>query len=252
MWDYWKAAAISNFQPGSPDPDCNPIYSDQCPSLVQHAIYCVIKLRDVVHNALYPALRESNPATAETTLDLWLERLHWEDCYRQHCRSVLLGDITPYEISGPCGPIYCEFEIPYEISCAVKRGIVLALTRANMGVIKNVCGINWIIEPLGVEIKPIFPLAPITPPNPNPDPCESDCLDNVSFEICPTSDTLPGCVESVCETNTPRPRVPAKISYGCDVPAGLPAEIWPAAIAAECIVRSLMPKTCPNMIFRCC
>ena len=252
MWDFWKAKS-TNYFINTGDPDvCDAVVDPHCPTLIQHAIYCVLKLRDVVHNALYPALRESNPTTAETSLDLWLERLHWEDCYKQHCRSVLLGDITPYEIPGPCGPIYCEFELPEEVSCAVKRGIVIALTRANMGVIKNLCGINWIIEPLGAQIKPkLKPTHPIAPP-PNDDPCASNC-DEVEFEICPTGDTLPGCLDTdTCSTNMVRPQVPAVISYGCDVPAGLPAEIWPGVIAAECIVRSLMPSTCPNNIHRCC
>ena len=53
----------------------------RCPSLVLHAIYTVLKLRGVVHGALWPAFRESNPYTAVTTLDYHLERLQWEDCY---------------------------------------------------------------------------------------------------------------------------------------------------------------------------
>lgn len=252
MWDYWKERATTYFQSDPNDPSkCDPIIDPSCPSLIQHAIYVVLKLRDIVHNALYPALRESDPTTAYTTLDQWLERLQWEDCYNQHCRSVLLGEITPLEIWTSCGPVFCPPGFSDELECALKRGIVLALTRANMGVIKNLCGINWIIEPLGAKV---------TPKNiqPNPDPafmgqCDSYCPEGIEFEICKISDTIPGCVDTtVCDTTMPRPDVIAYFDRGCDVPAGLPQVIWPGVLAAECIVRSLMPQTCPNNIHRCC
>jgi hypothetical protein len=237
MWDYWKAAAISHFT-GSPN--CEPAYSDKCPSLVQHAIYVVFKLQDAV-NALWVALRESNPSTAEVTLDAWLERLKWEDCYRQHCRPVLHDELTPYELPGPCGPVFCEFPFGDELECAIKRALVISLTRAQMGGVKNLCGINWIIEPLGAKLCPLSPLT-------------DDCCD-VAFEICKICDYLPGCLPAgagPCDPTAERPMVPAWTSYGCNVPAGLPETIWPGVVAAECIVRSLMPHTCKNNITRCC
>jgi len=250
LWDYWKAAAISYFE-SNEDPAACPLIKDpQCPSLVLHSIYTVLKLRHVVHGALWPALRESNPVTAVTTLDTHLERLRWEDCYAQHCRSVLLGDITPYEVLGDCGPIFCEPNFPPELVLAVKKNIAIALTRANMGVIKNLCGINWIIETLGAEVKPTEP----QPPNPdgNP-PCESYCPTGVSFTICNTSDYLEGVGSGdICETNLPPPQIPAYWDRGCDRPAGLPDRIWPGVLAAECIVRSMMPPACPSNIIRCC
>lgn len=252
MWDYWKRKATSYFTEGDNASECNPVVDPDCPSLVQHSIYTVLKLRDIVHNALWPALRESNPYSAQETLDDWLARLQWEDCYNQHCRSVLLGDLTPYEIQGPCGPIFCPPDIPQELIDAVKRATVIALTRAQMGVIKNLCGLNWIIEPLGAEIRPVNPV--VTPIN--PDPCVSKCPDNIQFEICHTSDTLPGLYDpeqEVCESRRDRPEIPAVWTRDeCDTPAGLPAEIWPGVLVAECIVRSLMPRTCPNNITRCC
>jgi len=247
LWDYWKAAAISYFE-SHEDPARCPLLNDpSCPSLVLHSIYTVLKLRHVIHNALWPAFRESNPYTAVTTLDAYLARMHWEDCYKQHCRSVILGEITPYEIMGPCGPIYCDFEFPPELDCALKRGIAVALTRANMGVIKNLCGLNWIIEPLGAILKPVFPQPP-----PDNNPCYELCVDNPQFEICQTRDWLEGCGSGdICETNMPPPKVPAYWST-CDKPAGLPATIWPGVLAAECIVRSMLPQNCPNNITRCC
>lgn len=247
MWDYWKQRAMSLL---SGQPECDPSVLAGCPSLVSHAIYTVVKLQDMVHNTLWPALRESNPYTAQTTLDDWLQRLEWEDCYNQHCRSVLLGDLTPVEIQGQCGPIFCAPDFPDELVCAVKRATVIALTRAQMGVIKNLCGLNWIIEPLGAQIIALEPV--VTPIN--PDACVSKCPADVRFQICQTSDFIPGCydpVQGVCDGG-PRPQVQAYWDRGCDVPAGLPPIIWPAVLVAECIVRSLMPKTCPNNITRCC
>jgi hypothetical protein len=251
LWDYWKAAAISYFQ-SSDDPASCPLLQDpRCPSLVLHAIYTVLKLRHVVHTGLWPALRESNPYTAVTTLDNHLARLHWEDCYAQHCRSVLLGEITPYEIYSECGPVFCGADFPPELECAVKRGIAIALTRANMGVIKNICGLNWVIDPLGAEIKPVpGPPPAITDPECDPYGCEAG---PTHFEICQTRDWIEGCGSGdICDTLLPRPKIPAVWGFGCDRPAGLPAIIWPGVLAAECIVRSMMPANCPSTISRCC
>ena len=112
LWDYWKAITISYFEtnPSADPAECPLVQDPECPSLVLHAIYTVLKLRGVVHGALWPALRESNVYTAVTTLDYHLQRLHWEDCYNQHCRSVLLGEITPMEIWTECGPLFCDPE----------------------------------------------------------------------------------------------------------------------------------------------
>ena len=75
MWDYWKNKATSYFQANPEDPlVCEPLLGPTCPSIVQHAIYTVLKLRDLIQNALYPAFRESDPTTAEVTLDDWLAR----------------------------------------------------------------------------------------------------------------------------------------------------------------------------------
>jgi hypothetical protein len=257
LWDYWKAAAISYFQINDDPKDC-PLLSDpHCPSLVLHAIYTVLKLKNVVHNALWPAFRESNPYTAITTLDAHLARLQWEDCYAQHCRSVLLGETSAYELMGECGPVYCPVELGEELDCAVKRNIAIALTRAQMSPIKNLCGLNWIIEPLGAEIKPVLPQPPNPPPDPNPDSlerCDNTqglCVaaDPPQFMICRTRDWLEGCGSGdVCDTLKPPPKIHGAWGYGCGAPAGLPAEIWPGVMAAECIVRSLMPWTCPPNI----
>jgi hypothetical protein len=250
-WDYWKEIAVSYFASNEDPAECPLLHDPACPSLVLHAIYCVLKLRHVVHNALWPAFRESNPNTAITTLDAHLARLQWEDCFNQHCRAVLLGELTPYEVWTECGPLFCPVELPAELECAVKRNVAIALTRANMGVIKNTCGLNWIIEPLGAEIKP----APPKPDNslPSPDPCDSKVCTGMEFLICQTKDWIYGCPSGdVCEAHLPLPKVQAYWDRDCDRPAGLPERVWPAVLAAECIVRSMLPSNCPSTIKRCC
>ena len=252
LWDYWKAAAITYFQRNEDPAECPLLQDPSCPSLVLHAIYTVLKLRAMVHNALWVAFRESSPFTSVTTLDYHLAVLQWEDCYNQHCRSVLLGEITPYEIWTECGPLFCPTDFPPELEDAVKKAIATALTRANMGVIKNLCGINWIIEPLGAEIRPVYP-PPTTSPLISLEECASQCADGVAFEISYTRDWIEGTgTGDICETQIPLPRVPAYWDRGCDKPAGLPDRIWPALLAAECIVRSMLPPTCPSNITRSC
>jgi hypothetical protein len=248
LWDYWKAAAISYFEQNpNPDPaECPLIKDPRCPSIVLHAIYTVLKLRLVVHDALWVAYRESNPYTAVTTLDAWLARLRWEDCYNQHCRSNLLGEITAQEIWTECGPLFCPVDFPEDLVNAVKRGIVIALSRANMGVIKNLCTLNWVIDPLGAVLTPILPAEPVVS-----EPCDPyGCNETQKFLICHSRDWLEGVGSGdVCDTRLPRPRIPA-FSSGCNPPAGLPNVIWPGMMAAECIVRSMV--LCPGMITRCC
>lgn len=254
LWDYWKAQAVSYFQRSSNPAECPIVQDPACPSIILHSIYTVLKLKALVHNALWPAFRESDPNTAITTLDNHLARLQWEDCYEQHCRSVLLGEITPLEMWSDCGPVFVPPDYPPELICALKRNIAIALTRAQMGTIKNLCGLNWIIEPLGAEIHPVFTRPPgYVPPPPNPcDPPDYACND-VEFQICYTRDWLEGCSDGdVCDTLTPLPKVQAYWYWPCNASASLPQVVWPGLLAAECIVRSMLPSWCPSKITRCC
>lgn len=249
LWDYWKAAAISYFESNpNPDPaECPLVKDPQCPSIVLHAIYVVLKLRHYVHGPLWVAYRESNPYTAVTTLDEWLARYQWEDCVAQHCRKNYLGEITPLEIWTECGPLFCPPDYPPDLENAVKRGIVIALTRTSMGVIKNLCSLNWIIDPLGAAIRPILGDGAVAPTQ----PCDPyGCNGKQIFEIYRTRDWIHGVGSGdVCETHLPLPQIPA--SWGsCDKPVGLPLEVWPGVLAAECIVRSLV--LCPQHIRRAC
>jgi hypothetical protein len=236
LWDYWKAAAISYFQRNDDPRQCPLLINPDCPSLVLHAIYVVLKLKMYVSDALWPALRESDPMTAVTTLDHWLERLRWEDCFLQACRSRLLGGLTPYEIMSDCGPLFCPPNFPPELVAALKHNIVRALTRANMGVIKNLCGLSWVIEPLGAEVRAVQPYVPApTPVN----WCDPGCPSGMKLMVVAIRDWIEGAgTGDLCEPH-PLPRIKACFDRGCDVPAGLPTQIWPGLLAAECIIRSL-------------
>lgn len=248
LWDYWKNIAISYFTDHDDPAECPLLKDPECPSIVLHSIYTVLKLREYVHKGLWTALRESNPMTAITTLDNHLERLQWEDCYTQHCRTVLTDELTPLEIWSECGPVFCPPNYPSELVCALKHNIAIALSRANMGVIKNLCGLNWVIDPLGAELRPTFPT-----PGPSDNPCYLLCTRDPQFEICNTRDWLEGCPSGdVCDTLTPMPRVQAYWDRGCDRPAGLPDRVWPGVMAAECIARSMMPVACPGNVKMCC
>jgi hypothetical protein len=257
MWDHWKRKAIDWFQNNEDDPATCPLITDpNCPSLMLHSIYTVLKLRNVVHNALWPAFRESSPYTATTTLDWHLQKLGWEDCYAQHCRSLVVGELTPLEVWTECGPQFCPPDYPPELEGAVKRNIAIALQRIQMGVIKNLCGLNWIIDPLGAELKPIYKLT-------DDNPCAYLCTDKPEYTIGAKQTWIEGQQNSqqwmegtgsgdICEMHLPRPHIPAYWDRGCDKPAGLPDRVWPGVLAAECIVRSILPPACPNNIHRIC
>lgn len=276
MWDYWKQAAISYFNNPENDPaECPLITDPRCPSIVLHAIYTVLKLRKVVHEALWPAFREADPQTAITTLDNHLERMEWEDCYNTHCRSPMLGALSPVEIMGVCGPMYCPPPYSDDLACALKRAIARSLDRASMGIVKNLCGINWVIEPLGAQIVPIYaaPIPDPCPPDPPPEGCDPtedddidltcletdcdpyDCGEAKQFYLCQSRDWLEGCgTGDVCESNVPN-HVQAWFEWTCDMErvAGMPDKIWPGVLAAECIIRSLLPCQGAGItITRCC
>jgi hypothetical protein len=86
------------------------------------------------------------------------------------------------------------------------------------------------------------------------EPCDSPCdQSEIAFEICNTQDWIYGCPPGdVCNTRDEYPKIQAYWDRGCDRPAGLPERIWPAVLAAECIVRSMLPSNCPNNVYRCC
>lgn len=280
MWDRAKQEAMAYYNGGSVS-ECETLCPPEfpCPTMVLHAVYTAAKLNSAIQDVLWPAIRESSPYTAAATLDDWLERFEWEDCHKTHCRSVLLGDLTPYEIMGECGPVSCPPDVPEELECAVKHGLLVALQRASRGFIKNLAGINFVIEPLGAVLRP-RPSAPLIETvavglgatvdgvvipvggSPTSDGIQigtqqqqgdNDECCNLGFEICNVGDTITACpaADGACYP-TERQQVQAYVDRDCDAPAGTPERVWPAVITAECLVRSIIHRACPNIIHRCC
>lgn len=251
LWDKQKAKVQELIAEG----DCDSVIESDCPSMALYAAYADRTLRHLISNALWPSLRESSPHTAVTTLDDWLLRYAWQDCYRQHCRRVLLTDLSPYEYLNDCGdPEYCETSFPDAFECALKHAILVSLDRARRGVIKNLDGLNWIIAPLGAELRPLEPYPEDVQAYIDGDCPELEADDEVpcfcgeaNFELCPTSEELAGCPPLVC--GDPVVNVAAEQVYSCEGQED--KELYPAVIAAECIIRSLLPRACPNIIYRC-
>ena len=248
LWDYHKMTAMEKLQSDNGmDPcagACLPEV-DSCRSLVHYAMYLGQTLHSLIHNVLWPTLREASPDTAVTTLDSWLERLAWEDCYKTLCRKPMYNALSQFEIPGVdgCPPIYCDFDLNQDLDCAVKRGIVRTLARINRGFIKNQDGFNFVLEPLGVKLDSV-----------HQEPCPTDY--EIPVQCCPPTirlSNIDGTIEACptrtmqCDSSEPT-RISAAFNTGCDVPAGLPAQIYPNLAAAECIVRSLLHKSCPNIL----
>ncbi len=166
MWDRAKAQAFIGPQSDCDDchdPQCATCHNQRCPdcgpcvSVVGHALYTADTLFDRIHGALYPALREQSPYTAYYTLDEWLDRLGWQDCYRCGCRDCDdesgLGPLEVLRtINGRQRVVCCAPEFSEDLQRAVKRGIAIALWRINKGIIRNVDAINFVIRELGARL----------------------------------------------------------------------------------------------------
>jgi len=257
MWDRQKIEATARLQEGGDyDPCAIPvcIAVEDCPSMVSYAVYGARVLHDMISNILWPSIREVNPATAVTTLDDWLDRMGWEDCYRQHCRSLFISELSPYVFEDGCGPAYCEQNFPLDFECALKYNILQALTRASRGVIKNLDGLNWIIAPLGAVVRPLTPY-PDYVQNYLDGNCEEEdegppCYcEETTLEICNVGMTLAACPSPNEQCGKTTRTVAAVQRYTCG--PEIDVMLFPAVIAAECIVRSILNKKCPNIIFRC-
>lgn len=245
MWDFQKAAAKASIV------ECNAVPEASCPTMANYAVYGAQVAQEAIQTILWPALRESDPTTAVTTLDDWLLRYGWQDCYRSYCRSEYMGTLSPYDRRGECGMSYCPTSFDYEFECALKVAILKSLSRLRRGVIKNLAGINWVIQPLGAVLRPRKPY-PLEVRRFLNGQCAEDGLepcfcDVIEYEICNTTETLPGCPVEACDD------LPSDVSavqgYECgDQPL---VDLYPGVIAAECIVRSMLQKKCPNIIYRC-
>lgn len=140
LWDKEKIEVSSKL-----DVDGNYI-TDDCTSIIAHAIYTGHKLYDLITGPLFTSLVESDPFTAYETIDSWLSRLGWEDCYNSSCNKF--SKLTPLEKLGDCGRVFCGDASPDDLFTTTKHRIVVALSRLNVGGIKNLEFINWVIEPL--------------------------------------------------------------------------------------------------------
>lgn len=233
LWDNPKAAAFDKYQRECGEPACLPPL-EECTHLAAHAIYTGFRLYDMLMLTLYPALRESNPYTACTSMDDWLDRLGWVDCFRGACRDPEFKEITPYDDVPTCVPTFCERAVdPPKLANAVKHGIIVALWRARLGFIKNVAGFNWVLEPLGAMIET----------DNGQDVAEQENTCPIEIIIKPTATTLPcwQCTSCLSSREEGECTVPASFTVDdktCNVEEGKTVTIWPGLLAAECILRS--------------
>ena len=257
LWDKAKEERMTRYYAGpcEPEPRC---FKGVCASLVDYAIYSGYRLYYLIRGPLWSALRESSPYTAVETLDSWLSLYGWNNWWESLCRDSRLGK-SPLDcdISEPgidaCDenfqPVYVP-EIPQQLDLAVKRGIAIALQRLQMQPIKNLCDINWVIEPLGAVLR--------VPPGPGYlDPCGTD----IWWEICNISDTIESAPGLACSQSDPI-QIPASFEInaltfdpatGTCSPTGTEkVRIWPAVMAAQAIALSMMPaRFCNAPIVRC-
>lgn len=229
MWDRAKMEAMDRYRTDS----CNGVscvsQDLSCTSLVNYAVYAGRVLHNMLFTALWPALRESDPRTAWLTLDDWIDRLGWQNCYEGSCRDPGLGALSLIEVQGECGPVYCGANgASQELTLAVKRGIVLALTRLNMRPIRTLENMNWIIEPLGAVLRPRYEDVEAG--------CPIECPENPQFNICPVADKSIDSAPSNGDCGFRSTRIPASYDALCNVPS----TIFPGVAAAFCIVVSLL------------
>lgn len=243
LWDTAKARAIEAIQrtgdiafcdiPVCPEPE-------KCPTMADYAIYAAMVYVENVNSILWPAIREASPATAVSTVDDWLSRYAWSDCYKNACGRP----DTPFNFPGECGITFCNPVYPTDFDAALKHGILQALVRAKKGVIKNLAGLNWIVAPLGAAVRPVQPW-----PDDVQDYLDNGCDDapcpcGALLEVYPASDTLLAAPGPFSNRTAPADPVAA---IQCDV-AALP--VYPGVIAADCVLRSIVTK-CPNVIRAC-
>jgi hypothetical protein len=214
LWDQAKLEALSvDWTIG-----CN----NGCTSMVLHAVYVAQLLHLHLMAGLWPAVRESNPATAYDTLDEWLERLGWQNCFKCACECIDdPSELPPFQLLQPDGStVCCPDEAPAGLTRAVKRGIAVALWRLRLGVIRNIDSINFVLSSLSAEVTVVR-------------------VDGQpKLTVCNVGDTIAGACADMCLRETCAP-VQSYWLLGCNG-VGDNRRIYPGVLAAQCIVRSLI------------
>jgi hypothetical protein len=138
-----------------------------------------------------------------------------------------LGAITPFEKITECGREFCGPSAPEALNNTIKHLIIVALSRLNVGGIKNNEFINWVLEPLGVVFE-------------------------ADENECPDGGDVNNCIYRMKLTPTVTEFVEWKGYVGCKQIEGLPipnvylnancnnSVVAPALLAAHCIVKSLL------------
>lgn len=246
LWDEQKARAASAVTNGT-EADL------PCPSLASYAVYTARVLQSHVSGALVQSVREADPCTAVDTLDDWLDRLDWVDCYNNSCRSKLSAQTSPYEtFDAECSATYFVPPVlPADFELAMKHAILVSLTRMQRGVIKNIDGLNWIIAPLFAELSATQPYPQVVQDYiDGVDTTGTGCFcEYTNLTLSPIGTTLPEAPTAATFCN-----LEARATVGAEIPYtdgdGNTVNIFPNVIAAECIVRAVLGRNCPNIITR--
>jgi hypothetical protein len=201
----------------------------ECTGLVSHSIYTAIKLSNMVNGALIPAVFESDPNTAFTTMDDWLVRLGWIDCFA--CSPCAMYESLELKRSGVCGQEYCSPNYSKSLSNTLKHNILRSLSRLQMGIVKNIAAINFVIAPLQAK------LALDTSCETNVIPI--DC--RVKFNLMSKSDKVELWNGDRCAKRDSVTIDAFSYDDGCKV-NGVKTKLYPMLYAAECIVRSILPN----------
>lgn len=224
LWDRPKYEAQMIMQRNG---DCTICWDcDHCPSMVDYAVNVGQRLHYLLMHSLWPSVRESDPFTAYSSTAEWLERFNWIDCFKGNCRPAALGEVTPIEYLDDCDEaVQVDIRYTPKYQRALESAIIKSLQRMQMGVIKNLAAINFVIEPLKARIVPV-------------DDAPSCDLDEICLQIEKTSDFFDGVTADPCG----KPEAfTAYINRDImQLDSRLPLYIWPGHMAAECIVRSLL------------
>lgn len=204
--------------------------TEDCGHMVNYAAFTGRRLHAMLQENLWPSLREANIYTAYETLDEWLDRLRWRDCYMSTCRVQDEAGLMPYEVLGPQGPRYCPPTFTPELAILYKRGVAIALQRMRLKPVRNIAAINFIFEYLHTTVsyeRRGAGYCLIVAPN-------ADQAEEFLMPKCPRDE------------DAAQKMVTLFLSPGNGLCAGGPSRVYPMTLAAFCIVKALLP-TCDTV-----